>query len=331
MSGSLRRLMGACVGGVLLASALVLSISPAGSAQFPGANGRIGYSSVDFSGSSIHLINPDGSGDVQVVTGGRDASWNFGGTKMTYTTLGATENSVMIANGDGTGATVVYTAPSGFSVWYPTMSSDGSKIAFVQRNPGYTVFDLYVVNSDGTGLTNLTSGVYEGISFPQFSADGTKVLFGGIAPSEPQSLYAATISPAAVALISADKQYGTWMPDGTILAIQMGAGSSTVFRMNADGSGVTTLFTSTGIGLPGPVMFPCPSPDGTTLVFTVPGEGPGTSAIWMSAIDGSGARVIVPASGGFDQISPNWISGDVVPTPPTTSVEPDPTAPAFTG
>lgn len=53
---------------------------------------------------------------------------------------------------------------------YPTMSPDGSKIAF-ERKEG-TVSNIYVINKDGTGEKKLAEG-----HGPTWSSDGTKIIF----------------------------------------------------------------------------------------------------------------------------------------------------------
>jgi WD40-like Beta Propeller Repeat len=329
MKSFTRRLIIAGTAVALSAGAVLGSVSIAGSAQYPGANGRIGYTWASANGYSIRMANPDGSGDVEIVSGGREATWSSGATKMAY--IDSVMTSVMVADGDGANAIAAYTAASGYRVTSPSMSADGTRIAFTLQNSGYTTFDLYVVNADGTGLTNLTSGAYRYINANQISPDGTKVLFGGAFSSQPQSLHAATISTASVALVSSGKQYGAWMPDGSIFAVQNVAGASTAYRMNADGSGETVLFTGASIGLSSSVMWPMPSPDGTRLVFGVAGGGPGTATIWVSNIDGSGAGPIISNDGVHDPVYQNWTSGGVLPTTTTTTQAPTPVTPRITG
>lgn len=56
----------------------------------------------------------------------------------------------------------------------PAISRDGSKVVFVSNRNGY--FDIYVMNTDGTGLQQLTdSPAFE--DAPVFSPDGTRVAF----------------------------------------------------------------------------------------------------------------------------------------------------------
>jgi dipeptidyl aminopeptidase/acylaminoacyl peptidase len=63
----------------------------------------------------------------------------------------------------------VTTAPPAFDCWRPQFSPDGSKLAFVSMDGNY---DLYVMNLDGSGLTQLT----QAIAFT-WSPDGTQIIY----------------------------------------------------------------------------------------------------------------------------------------------------------
>jgi len=52
--------------------------------------------------------------------------------------------------------------------------ADSEKIAFYSNRDGN--YEIYVMNSDGTGVTRLTNNAAED-SYPSFSADGTKIAF----------------------------------------------------------------------------------------------------------------------------------------------------------
>jgi TolB protein len=56
----------------------------------------------------------------------------------------------------------------------PDWSPDGTKIAFMSGNANQPI-DVYAVNSDGSGVTQLTSG---GLNYyPNWSPDGHQIAF----------------------------------------------------------------------------------------------------------------------------------------------------------
>ena len=111
-------------------------------------------------------------------------------------------------NPDGTGVTRLTTEPSadGLAVWSP----DGKKVAFMsdRHDP---LYDIYVMNADGTGVTRLTNT--PGVDgYPSWSKDGKRIVFASTrasgVPNDPDLLHL------------------------------------DIFAMNADGTGVTRLTTS---------------------------------------------------------------------------------------
>ena len=66
----------------------------------------------------------------------------------------------------------------------PAWSPDGTQIAFMCRSPINNIFEVCVMNTDGTGQTQLTTNsVFDGT--PTWSPDGTKILFQRGATSVP--------------------------------------------------------------------------------------------------------------------------------------------------
>ena len=59
----------------------------------------------------------------------------------------------------------------------PAWSPDGTQIAFMCRSPINNIFEVCVMNTDGTGQTKLTTNsVFDGT--PTWSPDGEKIVFG---------------------------------------------------------------------------------------------------------------------------------------------------------
>jgi len=77
---------------------------------------------------------------------------------------------VYVANTDGTG--LVNVSRSDAQEAYPSLSADGSKVAWLSGR--YRVHEVYVANTDGTGIVNVSSHGDDDDN-PSLSADGSKV------------------------------------------------------------------------------------------------------------------------------------------------------------
>jgi TolB protein len=156
--------------------------------------------------------------------------------------------------------------------------------------------DIYVMNADGSGQTNLTNNPAEEW-WPAWSPDGTRIAFTSnrdgnfdiyVMNADGSGQTNLTNNPAA------SDTHPTWSPDGTRIAFASepiaGEHSSEIAIMNADGSGVTRL-TSAEPDTPGLVSgSPDWSPDGTRIVFTR--AGPIDSSLLIINSDGTGLQVL---------------------------------------
>lgn len=123
------------LGGILLA--LLAALAPA-SADDSRQHGRIAFVSNQSGSWQIYTMNPDGSAAVQLTD----------------------------------------LEPTDWEIWGPRISEDGKRIVFTYGLPegdGNFALNLYVINVDGTGLTQVTN---DGRSlFPIWSPDGNTIAF----------------------------------------------------------------------------------------------------------------------------------------------------------
>ncbi len=121
----------------------------------------------DYSSREIYVMNTDGSNVQRLTnnqTGDSNPAWSPDGSKITFTracqhNLCPTQQPphIWVVNADGSNPTQLTDILAYGSAWSP----DGTKIIF--GGPGSGAADLFVINPDGSGLTNITntSGTYE--------------------------------------------------------------------------------------------------------------------------------------------------------------------------
>lgn len=195
------------------------------------------------------------------------------------------DQEIFTANSDGT-EEVRLTFDDRANDVFPRWSPDGTKIVFT----GFA-HQLYVMNADGTGKTQLTSGSTK--QHPTWSPDGTKIAFQ-IASGGSDSIYVMNADGSGVTFLSGihDKE-PAWSPDGLKIAFWRG---HHIFTMNPDGTGQTQLTGGVVLGFNSQ---PDWSPDGAKIAFTSGRAG----APGIYVVNSDGSDEVRLSSGGSD---PTW-------------------------
>ena len=111
--------------------------------------------------------------------------------------------------------------------------------------------DIFVVNPDGTNLTNLTQTKSPNDSTPRFSPDGRTIVFeshtGGPGQREIHLVNAGGRRHVNLTRSTAQDREPAWTQDGRILFVSNRDGNRDVYVMTATGAGVINL-TNTPIG-----------------------------------------------------------------------------------
>jgi len=135
---------------------------------------RLAFRHLDASGSSVYLVNADGTGQKRLTAGTSDWSpaWSPDGARIAYSTLRDNQQELVTVAPDGNLATVL---TPGQEAEYPAWSPDGSRIAFASARGNN--YDIWVMNADGSARRNLTRNpAYD--MYPAWSPDGRKIAFG---------------------------------------------------------------------------------------------------------------------------------------------------------
>src|SRR6266498_2961479 len=202
-----RRTTASLVSVAVLVAALAASARPA-LAAFPGANGKIVFTSDRDGNDEIYVMNADGTAQTTLTnTPASDArpAWSPDGSKIVFTSNRDGNAEIYVMNADGSAQTNLTNNPATDTeaAWSPdgskivfdssadgtaqtnltnnsatddaaVWSPDGSRIAFASTRGGF-FFDIWVMNSDGSGapvdLTNTPAG---SDVRPDWSPDGTK-------------------------------------------------------------------------------------------------------------------------------------------------------------
>jgi uncharacterized delta-60 repeat protein len=182
-------------------------------------------------------------------------------------------------NADGTGQTSLTTSGADYD---PSVSADGSKIAFVSLRDDKVFEEIFVMNSDGSGQTRLTNDNFVDID-PSISADGTKIAFASLRDGN-WEIYSMNANGSNLTRLTNNAfrdDQPTFSPDGTKIVFRSDRdGNQEIYVMNVDGSTQARL-TNNVANDTEPVF----SPDGTRIAFRTFRDG--NSEIYVMSQTGS--------------------------------------------
>jgi Tol biopolymer transport system component len=258
---------------------------------------------------NLWTMNPDGSG-AKVLTHNTNSGLNSyvprfspDGTKIafySYTALDGSWNgsaagslNLWIMNSDGSNRiALTKNSNAGLDVSTFSFSPDGTQIAFGAPLPlagGWNgtptgSSNIWVVKTDGTGLTPLTrnTAASRDAGSPFYSPDGTKIFFASLNALD-----------------------GTWTGTAAL--------SNNLWRINPDGTGLTALTKNQNVNLDVQADFSVTSASPTRILWysrtardsSWDGTGNSTFNIWVSDYDGN-HRIDLTSSALVDYSAPRF-------------------------
>ncbi len=199
--------------------------------------------------------------------------------------------------------------------WHLSLSSDGSRIAFTTSLD----CDIWVMSADGPQamlLTNQDGGrEHRCNAWPRWSSDGNRIAFATNRENRTQGIYSGlydvyvmnvdgsnprNVSHSLGEEMGFDVAVVGWSPSGQVVfetsTFSGGHWESTVYLVNADGTGLRPLFDTPGD------HSPAWSPDGSRIVFI--SERDGRRRLYIINADGSGVRPLT------DHAGDDWLPGN---------------------
>lgn len=165
----------------------------------------------------------------------------------------------------------------------PTPAPSAGKIAFSDYRDDTNREDIFVINADGSGETNLTNATSQD-STPAWSPDGSRIAFSSDRDGT-SDIYVMQANGSNVVRLTNDQAEDfspVWSPDGSRIAFTSRQdGNADIYLMNTDGSQRTRLTRNAGND-----RDPDWSPDGQRIVFAA--ERDERAAIYVINVDGSG-------------------------------------------
>jgi Tol biopolymer transport system component len=190
----------------------------------------------------IWIMNADGTGQTQITfylnsVGVSHPAFSPDGSKIVFSSSQppSTTYNIWVMNVDGSNQQQLTTSEDSGPVWSPS----GSKIVFESRRTGD--LEIFVMNSDGSGQTDISNSPSDNDMFPEWSPDGRMIAFARYPTIQTgvEGIWVMNADGTGQTQLSnppngLDDMCPAWSPDGRKMAFIRGIDS--IWVMNADGS-----------------------------------------------------------------------------------------------
>ena len=216
---------------VVARAAVVLSCSrdsagpmPGAQATYPGTDGRLAYGMADATGRHIYTVRPDGQGGQRLTTGpyiDLCPAYSQTGKKIVF--CSNRSGSFQIWSTTATGHNLQQLTDLSFAS-FPDYSPDGRRIAFDAQIAGQPNDEIFVMDADGSHVTQLTSRTGNN-DWPAWSPDGRRLAFISDRTGITEVFTMRTDGSAQTQLTFQPASHGQlpdWRPDGKKIAYSQG-------------------------------------------------------------------------------------------------------------
>lgn len=270
-------------------SLLILSVTGvdvrAGAIVFDGVR-----SGSDF---EIFVIDEDGTDEVQLTNNGTPQDWMPSWCpdgRIVFTRYNS-DGDIYIMDEDGTD--VVQLTSGSDSDYTPACSEAG--VIFNRNND-----DIWIVQTDGTGLTNLTNDLYTNTD-PSWLGT-TRIVFSAFRDSGDREIYVMDADGSDITRLTFDSGQDEY-PAGSLDGLRIvwtrydGSTDSEIWTMDGDGTDQKAV-TANNVS----DYYPSWNEDASKIVFS---RGPNPPELWRMDADGSNEGQLTNPTGYGDRF-PNW-------------------------
>ena len=260
----------------------------------------------------IYVMDADGTNIERLTTNlfvELFLSWSPDGRRIVFDGLFSDYSWIFAVNDDGTWFdTVTLTGDEMAPAWSP----DGTRIAYMSWSEETESYEIFVVDVDGSNVTQITSTPGGDIYVPSWSPDGTKLAYDYTPEGQMGDIYVVNADGSNQRRLTTAPANDTgpiWSPDGSRIAFESEEdGDYEIYVMDANGGNRRQLTYNSGVVDGNPAW----SPDGSRVVFVSDRDTPDTMKIYVMDADGSG--VVRLTDDEALEISPEW-------APPKRGVE----------